>query len=325
RCPDGEFRVLEDNLRAPSGLAYLLAAREAVGPLILASGLSPRGLDCALDALNGALRAAAPADVKDPNIVLLSDGPSSSAFYEHRELARLLGLRVATIGDLLRDGEHLLVRGHGDDRVEREVHVVYRRIDDERLTLPGGRPTKLGELMLEPLLAGRLGCVNSPGSGIADDKAIHTYVERMIDFYLGEAPVLPSVPGYDLGDPAQLERALPRLDELVVKPRSEFGGSGVVVGPLASNEQRRTSREMVQEHPERFVAQEAVALSIHPTVVGGVGGGLRGRHVDLRPFVISSGEEVTVVPGGLTRFALREGEMVVNSGQGGGAKDTWII
>ena len=321
RCPDGELRVLEDNLRAPSGLAYLLAAREAIAPLILASGLRPLGLDSALAALREALRSAAPRDVEEPHVVLLTDGPAASAFYENRELARLLGLRLATTADLMREGERLLVRGERG-RAEREVHVIYRRIDDERLTAPDGRPTALGELVVEPLRRGRLGCVNSPGSGIGDDKAVHTYVERMIDFYLGEPPLLASVHGYDLGDPAQLAEALPLLDELVVKPRSEFGGSGVHLGPLAGEEERREMRALVRSHPERFVAQEPVALSTHPTVVEGK---LRGRHVDLRPFVISSDAEISVAAGGLTRFAREEDEMVVNSGRGGGAKDTWIL
>lgn len=323
RCPDGEFRVLEDNLRAPSGLTYLLAAREAIGPLMLASGLRPRGLDPALEALRASLREAAPAGRDDPTVVLLSDGVGvSSAFYEHRELARLLDLRVATIADLRREGDLLLVREEGEPGPGTRVDVIYRRIDDERLTAPDGSPTELGDLLVEPLLAGELGCVNSPGSGVADDKAVHTYVERMIAFYLGEEPLLRSVRGFDLGDPAQRAEALPRLGELVVKPRSEFGGSGVLVGPLATEEERASVRTLVEAAPERFVAQEPVALSTHPTIVDGE---LRSRHVDLRPFVITGESGITVVPGGLTRFARGEGEMVVNSGRGGGAKDTWVL
>lgn len=322
RCADGELRVLEDNLRAPSGLAYLLAAREAIAPLILASGLRPRGLDPALAALGDALRAAAAPNVADPCVVLLTDGPDSSAFFEHRELARRLDLRMATAADLVRDGDSLLLRGEAEGPTDEEVHVIYRRVDDECLTGPDGEPTALGDLLIEPLRAGRLGCVNSPGSGIGDDKAVHTYVDRMIDFYLGEAPLLASVPGYDLGDPEQFEEALPRLRELVIKPRSEFGGSGVLVGPMAGEREQAEMLDLVRARPEDFVAQEPVALSTHPTLVDGE---LRSRHVDLRPFVISGSEETTVVPGGLTRFAREEGEMVVNSGRGGGAKDTWVL
>lgn len=320
RRPDGSFAVLEDNLRAPSGLTYLLAAREVLGPLILAGGLRPRPLDGALLALRAALVGAAPEGVADPHVVLLSDGPGiSGAFYEHRELGRLLGLRVATAADLRREGSELLV---GDGAGERRVDVIYRRVDDERLLGADGVPTELGELLIGPLLAGRLGCANSPGSGVGDDKAVHTYVAAMIRFYLGEEPLLPSVPGYDLGDPAQLEEALPRLAELVIKPRSEFGGSGVLVGPLASDDEIRQARALVEAAPEHWIAQEPVPLSTHPTVVDGA---LRNRHVDLRPFVITGEAETTVVPGGLTRFARQEGEMVVNSGRGGGAKDTWVL
>jgi uncharacterized circularly permuted ATP-grasp superfamily protein len=320
RCPDGRFRVLEDNLRAPSGLAYLLAAREAIAPLMLASGLRPRGLDEGLCALREVLRGAAPEGAAEPRVLLLSDGPASSAWFEHRELASRLELEVATADDLAREGDRLLA-DTGDGMLE-PVDVVYRRVDDERLTGPDGEPTALGELLARPLLAGTLGCVNSPGSGVADDKAVHAYVDRMIPFYLGEEPLLESVPAYDLGDPEQLERVSPRLGDLVLKPRSEFGGSGVLVGPLASEPERRSAAATVAAHPERYVAQEPVPLSLHPTVIGGE---LRSRHVDLRPFVFSCGEEVSVLPGGLTRFARQEGEMVVNSGRGGGAKDTWIL
>lgn len=323
RCPDGVFRVLEDNLRAPSGLTYLLAAREAVGPLMLASGLRPRGLDPALEALRAVFAEAAPGGRTEPTVVLLSDGVGvSSAYYEHRELARLLDLRIATVADLHRDGDRLLVREPGEAGPGQRVDVIYRRIDDEGLTARDGSLTELGELLVEPLLAGELGCVNSPGSGVADDKAVHVYVERMIAFYLGEEPLLESVRGYDLGDPKQREVALPRLEELVIKPRSEFGGSGVLVGPLASEEELRSARALVEATPEHFVAQEPVPLSTHPTVVDGE---LRSRHVDLRAFVITADTGSTVVPGGLTRFARGEGEMVVNSGRGGGAKDTWVL
>jgi uncharacterized circularly permuted ATP-grasp superfamily protein len=321
RCPDGRFRVLEDNMRAPSGFAYLLAAREAISPLILASGLRPRGLDEGLCALRDALRSAAPAGVEEPRIVLLNDGPGAGTLFEHRELASRLGLEIATVEQLAREGDRLVGPGDGG-RGRREIDVIYRRVDDESLTGSSGEPTALGELIGPPLMAGTLGCVNSPGSGIADDKAVHAYVERMIRFYLGEEPILPSVPSFDLGDPEQLARALPRLGELVVKPRSEFGGSGVLVGPLATAAELRSAAALIEANPGRWVAQEAVALSVHPTVVDGE---LRSRHVDLRPFVFSSGEQIRVVPSGLTRFARAEGEMIVNSGQGGGAKDTWIL
>jgi len=318
RGPDGEMRVLEDNLRAPSGLTFALAARDAMLSLVEASGLAPRSLEAALGALERVLASAAPGDVDDPRVVLLTDGPGSGTYYEHQELSRALGLPLATPRELRRDGDRLLLESGGDAPID----VIYRRLDDERLTLADGTVTPLGELLLEPIAAGRLGCANSPGSGIGDDKAVHTYVERMIGFYLGEEVLLPSVPGWDLGDPEQLAAVLPRLGELVVKPRAEFGGRGITIGPIASAAERRQAATAVRAEPARFVAQEPVALSVHPTVIGNR---LRNRHVDLRPFVLSSDEETFVMPGGLTRFARDEGEMVVNSGQGGGAKDTWIL
>jgi uncharacterized circularly permuted ATP-grasp superfamily protein len=315
RDPAGEFRVLEDNLRAPSGLAYLLAARAALQSTAAACGFEPRSLEPALAALAAAIRGNAPAGVEEPFAVLLSDGPGASAGYEHRALASRIGMMIATIADLRRSGESLMF---GDRRVD----VIYRRVDDERLTAADGSPTRLGDLLTGPLHAGTLGCVNSPGTGIADDKAIHVYVEEMIRFYLGEEPVLRSVRGYDLGDPEQLEAALPRLAELVIKPRSDFGGEGVLIGPLATRAEVEAASERVRRTPRRFVAQEPVPLSVHPTLTPG---GLAKRHVDLRPFVVSGGGSMTVAAGGLTRFARAEGEMVVNSGRGGGAKDTWVL
>lgn len=315
RAPDGELLVLEDNLRAPSGLAYLFAARRALQPLAQASDLRPRSLEPVLDALGAALRGAARPGVEEPFVVLVNDGADASAFYEHRTLAEALGMAIATTADLRREDERLML----DDRA---VDVVYRRLDDERLLTPDGTPTRLGELLIEPLRAGSLNCVNSPGTGIGDDKAVHVYVEGMIRFYLGEEPLLRSAPGYDLGDADQLAAVLPRIGELVIKPRSDFGGLGVVIGPLAARDELDRAVAAVREEPHRFVAQEPVSLSVHPTLVDG---SLRGRHVDLRPFVITNGEHVTVAAGGLTRFARAEGEMVVNSGRGGGAKDTWVV
>lgn len=318
RGADGELRVLEDNLRAPSGLAYALAARATMEPLIERCGLEPLSLDAGIEALGVTLRDAAPGPGPSECTVLLNDGPGASALYEHRELARKLGLELAAPADLHLDGDTLMLG-------ERAVDVIYRRVDDERLLSTDAVPTPLGELLIEPLRSGTLACVNSPGSGIADDKAIHTYVERMIGFYLDEPVLLASVPGVHLGEPGELEPALERIGELVIKPRSEFGGTGVLIGPLAEEEQIERVSELVRGDPGAYVAQEPVALSVHPTVVDR---DLKSRHVDLRPFVITdprNQDDVTVMPGGLTRFARGAGVMVVNSGQGGGAKDTWVL
>lgn len=316
RAPDGSILVVEDNLRAPSGLAYLLAIRESLKPLAAGTELRPRSLKPALDAFAAAIGAAMPAGASRPaRAVLLHDGRASSARSEHSALAARFGMTPATAGELRRRGDDLLL---GDERVD----VVYRRVDDERLTGSDERPTGLGDLLARPLRAGRLGCINSPGTGIGDDKAIHVYVESMIRFYLGEEPRLGSVPGFDLGDPGQLAVAEPRLEDLVLKPRSAFGGRGVTIGPIADPRERRRAVEAARRQPERYVAQEPVRLSTHPTLTER---GIAVRHVDLRPFVITAGEDVTVLPGGLSRFGREEGEMIVNSGQGGGVKDTWVL
>ena len=200
--------------------------------------------------------------------------------------------------------------------------MVYRRTDEDRLRDLDGRPTWLHELLLPGVRAGTLTVANPLGSGVADDKLVHAYVEAIVRFYLDEEPLLRSVRTYDLGEPDQRSEALGRLGELVVKPRDGYGGEGVVLCPLCSPEELRDAERMVREHPDSFVAQEMVALSTHPTVVQGR---LEPRHVDLRPFVLGGDHESAVAPAALTRVALRAGEMVVNSSRDGGGKDTWVM
>jgi uncharacterized circularly permuted ATP-grasp superfamily protein len=304
RREDGRFAVLEDNVRTPSGLAYLQAARDAVGSRVaIPAGRRLRTVDGHAPALRRALEAATPAE--DPYVVLLTDGPANTAHWEHCALAEAVGVPLVTADRLRRDGDRLL---HGG----RQVDVVYRRTENERLT----------ELLEAPLRAGRLAVANAFGTGVADDKLVHAYVEDMVRFYLGEEPELPSVRTFDLHDPAVREEALDRLAEIVVKPRSGHGGRGVVIGPQATAAELRLVRDAIRETPDQFVAQELIMLSRHPTVAAD---GLAPRHVDLRPFVISGGGERHVVPGGLTRVALEEGEMIVNSSRNGGAKDTWVL
>ena len=319
RGPDGRFLVLEDNLRTPSGLAYTLAARQVIadcGPVPPPELCSPAP---ALDLLGAALRSAAPDGGGDPSVVLLSDGPRNSAWWEHRRLAAALDLAIVRPSDL----EARAGRVHAWlDTGPRPVDVIYRRTDQDRLRERGGGTSPLAELLLEPLRSGRLACVNAFGSGIADDKLVHAYVEEMIRFYLREEPMLASVPTYDLAEPTVREEALERLDELVIKPRVGHGGHGVVVCAHADREERERVVRSVTSHPERFVAQRTILFSRHPTVCGRR---LAPRHVDLRPFVISTGDAATVVPGGLTRVAFRVGSLVVNSSQHGGAKDTWVL
>lgn len=313
----GALMVLEDNMRTPSGIAYALAARAAVDENAPVSP-PPNRLDPldALPLLAGALRASAPAGAERPNVVLLSDGPANSAWYEHRTLAAALDVPLVRPGDLRRDGDRLYAGG------ERPVDVVYRRTDEDRLRADHGEPTWLAELLLGPALAGTLAVVNPLGSGVADDKLAHAYVERMIRFYSGEQPLIESVRTYDLGDPEVLDDVFPRLDELVVKPRSGHGGAGVVVCPRVSPRTREDVRRRVAARPDDFVAQELVELSTEPTVCGGR---LEPRHVDLRPFVIGVGGSAETAPVALTRVALTRGSLIVNSSRNGGGKDTWLL
>jgi len=318
RTSEGELQVLEDNLRMPSGACYSLAIREIVAPE-LGSAVAPRHLGGYLEKLGEAIREAAPQGRDEPFAVVLSDGPENGAWYEHERVGRELDLPIVTPDQLEASRGRLLARV-ADRR--RQVDVVYRRLDMDQISKPDGSPTALGELLLPALRAGNLRCVNAFGTGLADDKLTHAYVERMIDFYLGEEPSIRSVPSYDLGDEAAWAAAMERLGELVIKPRGSFGGHGVTIMPRAGEAERGRASEAVHRHPEQFIAQEPVGLSTHPTVCDGE---LQPRRVDLRPFVISSVEGGAAMTGGLTRFAQGAGELIVNSSQGGGCKDTWVV
>ena len=321
RDSDGSFKVLEDNLRTPSGIAYAVATREVLGAhLSPPDGLSVRSLDAAFHTLGGALRAAARASAgEEPTVVLLSDGRSNSAFYEHETIARFLDIPLVLLDQLSVRRGRLFARL---DDGERAVDVVYRRTDEDRLTDGRGGLTEIARLLLEPVLAGKLACVNAFGTGVADDKLMHAYVEEMVRFYLREEPLLRSVRTYDPAQAGVLEMVLERIDELVIKPRSGHGGYGVVIGPHARPEDLKATAVALSAAPERFVAQETVMLSRHPTVTDGR---LEPRHIDLRPFAISDGESVHVLPGGLTRVAFERGALVVNSSRNGGSKDTWVL
>ena len=316
RDASGRFMVLEDNVRTPSGIAYAEVAREVVCDLLDAPPVG--GFEPSYAVLADALRAAAPDGVDDPSIVLLSDGPGNSAWFEHRRLSRRLGIPIVTFDDLdIRDGGVAArVDGHTVP-----VDVIYRRTDTDSLRDPYHRPTKLA-VLLGPVRRGAVGMVNVPGTGVADDKLVHAYVEQMVGFYLGEEPLIRSVPTYDLSEPSTLAYVLGRIGELVVKPRSDHGGRGVMIGPHARAEDLAQVARMIAARPDRFIAQETIPLSRHPTVCDGR---LEPRHVDLRAFVLSAGEHVHVAPGGLTRVALDPGALVVNSSQNGGGKDTWVL
>jgi carboxylate-amine ligase len=322
RDAEGELLVLEDNLRMPSGATYAIAVREAVGPEFgPAATAGLRRPDGYVERLGEAIRAAAPAQhAAEPVAAILSDGPESGAYYEHERLGRELSLPVVTPSQLssTRGRLHAQI-----GRKQVQLDVVYRRLDEDRLTDRGGALTELGDLLAPALRSGRLRCVNAIGTGLADDKLAHAYVEAMVRFYLGEEPLLRSVPSYDLSDPEARDEVMGRLDQLVIKPRDGFGGHGVTIMPLATEGDRRKTIGLVRRRPERFVAQELVPLSTHPTVVGA---GIAPRRVDLRPYVLSPATgEPSVMQGGLTRYAKAADEMVVNSSQGGGSKDTWVL
>lgn len=312
RTSAGELRVLEDNVRTPSGLAYALAVHEVVAKTL---DVADRAADAEAHVRRrlGDVLAVGPPGAR----VLLSDGPANSAWYEHRRLARLAGVPLVGLGDLRRRGDQLQLRATGE-----AVGVVYRRTDEDRLRGVDGRLTALGELLLAPTRAGRVLLVNGFGTGVADDKRVCPHVEEMVRFYLGEEPALRSVATFDLLDDEDRSEVLERLAELVIKPRDGHGGRDVLIGPRASARQLVRAREEIVRAPGNWVAQEVVLLSTAPTIVDG---DVVPRHVDLRAFVLFDGARATAVPGGLTRVAFHEGSLVVNSSRDGGAKDTWVL
>jgi uncharacterized circularly permuted ATP-grasp superfamily protein len=320
RDPDGRFHVLEDNVRTPSGMTYTLAARETLDRH-LPSGLAERRrpLGDVLDTVAETLWAATPDGVDDPSVVVLSDGPSNSAWYEHERIARALSIPVVTCAELSVSGDRLTARVDGR---RMPVDVVYRRTNEDRLEDERGQLTDVGAALFASLRAGTVTCVNAFGAGVADDKLMHAYVEEMVRFYLAEEPLLGAVRTYDVGVPDVRSAVLERIDELVIKPRAGYGGVGVLVAPHAErHDVRRTAAEIARD-PEGYVAQETIMLSRHPTASGGR---LEPRHIDLRPFVLLAGDTARVIPGGLTRVALSRDALVVNSSQEGGGKDTWVL
>jgi uncharacterized circularly permuted ATP-grasp superfamily protein len=320
RGADGRFLVLEDNLRTPSGLAYMEATRDVLEERLHESAHEPkRSIADLYDILAAGLRAAAHEDVDEPSIVVLSDGPSNSAWFEHEMIARRLDVPIVSLADLEPRAGRVYARVGTQLR---PVDVIYRRTDEDRLADEHGRPTPLADALLDALRRGTVACFNAFGTGLGDDKLVHAYVEDMVRFYLGEEPLIGSVATYDLGDPSDRMMALGRLDELVVKPRTGFGGHGVVIVPHATREDRELIERAIRREPHRYIAQETIALSRHPTICGSR---LEPRHVDLRPFVLTAGNDVHVIPGGLTRVAFDAGALVVNSSQNGGGKDTWVL
>ncbi|WP_423919929.1 circularly permuted type 2 ATP-grasp protein [Frigoribacterium sp. 2-23] len=319
----GAWRVLEDNVRVPSGVSYVISNRRVMAQTLpeLFVSMRVRPVGDYPNRLLAALKKSAPSGVDEPTVVVLTPGVFNSAYYEHTLLARLMGVELVEGRDLYCSGGRVFMRTTGGPE---RVDVIYRRVDDEFLDpLQFRADSVLGSPGL--LMAARLGTVtiaNAVGNGVADDKLVYTYLPELIRYYLGEEALLPNVRTWRLEDPDALEEVLDRLDELVVKPVDGSGGKGLVVGPAASRSELDDLRTRLIADPRGWIAQPVVQLSTIPTLVAD---GLRPRHADLRPFAVHDGDDVWVLPGGLTRVALPEGQLVVNSSQGGGSKDTWVV
>lgn len=322
RDQDGTLYVLEDNLRVPSGVSYMLENRKTtkrVFPeLFRLLNISP--VDAYPERLAEMLTSLRP-DLSNPTIVLLTPGVYNSAYYEHAFLAQQAGLILLEGADLqVGDDDYVYMKTiHGLERVD----VIYRRIDDDFIDPEVFRPDSMLGVpgIMRSWRAGKVAIANAPGCGVADDKVIYAYVPDMIRYYLDEEPILKNVPTWLCRKQEELEHVLAHLPELVVKPANESGGYGMLVGPHASEEKVEEFRTLLRDNPENYIAQPTLALSVSPTSCGDT---IAPRHVDLRPFILS-GEAIYVTPGGLTRVALVEGSLVVNSSQGGGSKDTWIV
>lgn len=322
RSDDGNYYVLEDNMRSPSGVSYMLENRQVMkrtfADLFSRYNVSP--VEHYPQELLTALRAVVPHDYSDATVVLLTPGIHNSAYFEHTFLARQMGIEIVEGRDLVAHQNKIYMRTTDGLKL---VDVIYRRVDDDFLDpLVFRKDSVLGLAgLLNAYRAGNVTIANSIGTGVADDKAVYAFVPEMIRFYLGEDPIINNIPTYLGWREDELEYILKNIDKLVVKAVNESGGYGMLVGPHASNEERENFRERVAANPRNYIAQPTLALSCHPTFLEDQ---LHGCHIDLRPYVLY-GDKVVVVPGGLTRVALRKGSLVVNSSQGGGSKDTWVL
>lgn len=323
RDETGRLCVLEDNIRCPSGVSYVLANRRAMARVLpeLFTG-EPIGQVSDYPAhLISALRAAAPKGIKDPTVVVLTPGIFNSAFYEHALLARMMGVELVEGRDLVCRGVDVFLRTTDG---EIPVHVVYRRLDDDYLDPLHFRPESIVGCpgIVNSARAGRVTIANAVGNGIGDDKLVYSFMPDLIRYYLKEDPILSNIKTYRIVNDEERKIALSRMQELVWKRVDGSGGKGMVIGPEASKEELELLREQVEYSPRDWIAQRLVRFSTAPTWIDGK---LQPRHVDLRPFAVNDGEKIWVLQGGLSRVALQEGGLVVNSSQGGGSKDTWVI
>lgn len=323
RGADGHLRVLEDNVRIPSGVSYVLTNRRAMASALpeVITRYRVRPVDGYPTMLLQALRAAAPHGVDDPTIVVLTPGVFNSAYFEHALLARTMGVELVEAGDLTCQNGRVMAN---TTRGLRRVHVIYRRVDDDFVDPAAFRTDSVLGVpgLLAAARAGNVTIANAVGNGVADDKLTCTYVDDLIRYYLAEEPILPGVRTWRLELPEHFTEVMDRLAELVVKPVDGAGGKGVVIGPMATAAELDQLRAQVTANPRNFIAQPVVQLSTVPTVADGT---IAPRHVDLRPFAVNDGDRIRVLPGGLTRVALQEGRLIVNSSQGGGSKDTWVL
>ncbi len=322
RDADGVIYVLEDNLRNPSGVSYVAENRAVMKETFpqVFGGLPIRAVDDYPSRLLTMLEDVAPSQVEQPEITLLTPGINNSAYFEHSFLAREMGIELVEGGDLLvTDGNVYMRTTKGLEM----VHVIYRRIDDDFLDPKAFRSDSLLGVpgLMQVYREGRVTLVNAPGTGIADDKVLYAYVPEMIKYYLDEDAILPNVPTYLCWRDKDRKHVLENIKELVVKPANESGGYGMLIGPHSSAEECEDFRERIEANPRNYIAQPTLALSRVPTLIEDR---FEGRHVDLRPYVLY-GSDIYVLPGGLTRVALRKGSLVVNSSQGGGSKDTWVL
>ena len=318
----GEFFVLEDNLRTPSGASYVLANRYVMKRVLpdLFAGYPVRPVEGYVHELLRHLRWLAPDGIDDPTVVLLTPGINNAAYYEHLYLAKQMGIELVEGTDLVVDQDQVFMR---TTRGLRPVHVIYRRLDDEWLDPIFGRQESLVGVagLVNAYRSGHVAIANALGNGVADDKAVYTLVPMLIRYYLDEDPILPNVETYLCANVADRRHVLQHLEQMVVKAVDASGGYGMLIGPASTSAEREEFRRRIEAHPRAYIAQPVVALSVQPVLEGGQ---MMSRHQDLRPFVLT-GPDVHVTPGGLTRVALKPGSLVVNSSQGGGSRDTWVM
>ena len=322
RLENGEFVVLEDNLRVPSGVSYMLTNRRVMKRIFphLFRRYGVRPIEHYTQALLGTLRSLAPEGRPEPNIVLLTPGVFNSAYYEHAYLARQMGIELVEGRDLVVHDNIVYMRTTSGLR---RVDVIYRRVDDDFIDPLAYRSDSILGVagLFNAYRAGNVTLSNAFGTGVADDKAIYAYVPQIIRYYMSEEPILKNVETFLMTDPKQRQHALQNLDKLVVKAVGESGGYGMLIGPQSTAEQRADFADRIQADPRNYIAQPTISFSRAPCLIDDK---LEPRHVDLRPYILF-GDKVTIVPGGLTRVALRKGSLVVNSSQGGGSKDTWVL